>query len=232
MGKVKIKKSDIWIDMTPMSDVMTLLLTFFMLTSTFIKNEPVRVNTPGTVSTAKVPETNTLSITISPEMKKGADGKEEPTGNGLVFLGMTNAEQLGQILEKMSPELAKNATLKKIFESQAQFGVPLDKLNVFLAANDAQRAKILTGEEPTIKAGIPLDSIEGGMSEFQKWITAAVGVNNDIDLIIKSDSKTPYKTVKKVMSELQDMGESHYYLATQLDGKKVSAASDYVLSSK
>ena len=26
MGKVKIKKSDIWIDMTPMSDVMTLLL--------------------------------------------------------------------------------------------------------------------------------------------------------------------------------------------------------------
>ena len=23
MGKVKIKKSDIWIDMTPMSDVMT-----------------------------------------------------------------------------------------------------------------------------------------------------------------------------------------------------------------
>ena len=32
MGKVKIKKSDIWIDMTPMSDVMVLLLTFFMMT--------------------------------------------------------------------------------------------------------------------------------------------------------------------------------------------------------
>ena len=29
MGKIKVKKSDIWIDMTPMSDVMTLLLTFF-----------------------------------------------------------------------------------------------------------------------------------------------------------------------------------------------------------
>jgi len=45
MGKVKIKKEDVWIDMTPMSDVMTLLLTFFMLTSTFVKNEPVKVNT-------------------------------------------------------------------------------------------------------------------------------------------------------------------------------------------
>ena len=56
MGKVKIKKSDVWIDMTPMSDVMTLLLTFFMLTSTFVKNEPVKVNTPGSVSETKVPE--------------------------------------------------------------------------------------------------------------------------------------------------------------------------------
>lgn len=33
MGKVKVKKADVWIDMTPMSDVMVLLLTFFMLTS-------------------------------------------------------------------------------------------------------------------------------------------------------------------------------------------------------
>ena len=36
MAKVKIQKKDIWIDMTPMSDVMTLLLCFFMLTSTFL----------------------------------------------------------------------------------------------------------------------------------------------------------------------------------------------------
>ena len=56
MGKVKIEKKDVWIDMTPMSDVMVLLLTFFMLTSTFVKNEPVKVNTPGSVSEIKVPE--------------------------------------------------------------------------------------------------------------------------------------------------------------------------------
>ena len=28
MAKIKIQKKDIWIDMTPMSDVMTLLLCF------------------------------------------------------------------------------------------------------------------------------------------------------------------------------------------------------------
>ncbi|EJX04956.1 Biopolymer transport protein ExbD/TolR, partial [gut metagenome] len=36
--------------MTPMSDVMVLLLTFFMLTATFVKEEPIKVNTPGSVS--------------------------------------------------------------------------------------------------------------------------------------------------------------------------------------
>ena len=37
MGRFKIKKQDTFIDMTPMSDVMVLLLTFFMLTATFVK---------------------------------------------------------------------------------------------------------------------------------------------------------------------------------------------------
>ena len=39
MGKVKIKKKETRIDMTAMSDVTVLLLTFFMLTSTFLQKE-------------------------------------------------------------------------------------------------------------------------------------------------------------------------------------------------
>ena len=45
----KIKKKSTFIDMTAMSDVTVLLLTFFMLTSTFIQKEPVQVNPPGKV---------------------------------------------------------------------------------------------------------------------------------------------------------------------------------------
>ena len=44
MGRFKIKKQDTFIDMTPMSDVMVLLLTFFMLTATFVKEEPIKVS--------------------------------------------------------------------------------------------------------------------------------------------------------------------------------------------
>ena len=33
-------------------------------------------------------------------------------------------------------------------------------------------------------------------------------------LAIKADSDTPYKTIKKMMSELQDMNRNRYYLIT------------------
>ena len=49
-----------------MSDVMVLLLTFFMLTATFTKEEPVKVNVPGSVSDIKIPENNLLTIYVSP----------------------------------------------------------------------------------------------------------------------------------------------------------------------
>ena len=69
MGKVKIKKKETRIDMTAMSDVTVLLLTFFMLTSTFLQKEPVTVITPPSVSEDKVPDANLLSVLVSPEGK-------------------------------------------------------------------------------------------------------------------------------------------------------------------
>ena len=80
MGKVKVKKQSTFIDMTAMSDVTVLLLTFFMLTSTFVQKEPITVNTPASVSEVKVPETNTVTILVD----KG----------GKIFLAMDNPDEL------------------------------------------------------------------------------------------------------------------------------------------
>lgn len=212
MGKVKIKKEDVWIDMTPMSDVMTLLLTFFMLTSTFVKNEPVKVNTPGSVSDMKVPENGVLTVLISPE--KNAAG--QPTGEGQVFMNYDNTNELSQIVDmvtQLTPEQ------KRTFLAESTFGAPLDKLPTYLSKS----AKLRSEELP--KMGIPLDSIEGQeMTEFQQWINAARQVNPKVRIALKADANTPYGTVKKVMSELQDMDESQYYMITQLDAKKAATA--------
>ncbi|MBQ1582725.1 MAG: biopolymer transporter ExbD [Prevotella sp.] len=222
MGKVKVKKSDVWIDMTPMSDVMTLLLTFFMLTSTFVKNEPVKVMTPGSISEIKVPENGVLTIVVSPEM----DAKGTPTGEGQVFMSIDNTDQLGRTLDEMASIFSVNLTPKQIetFKTEAMFGVPIDELSSYLQMNSQNRAKYITTK------GIPLDSIDGGMSQFQQWVNAARTVNQDIKIALKADAKTPYKTVKKVMNELQDMDESHYYMISQLDAGKAAGAYDYIRS--
>ena len=220
MGKVKIKKSDIWIDMTPMSDVMTLLLTFFMLTSTFVKNEPVKVITPGSISEIKVPENGVLTILVSPE--KDASGK--PTGEGQVFMSIDNTDQLGNALSDMAGRFNVTLTPKQIetFKTEAMFGVPMSKISAYLQQPSANRNKMIVSE------GIPLDSIQGGMSEFQQWVDAARTVNDKIKIALKADANTPYKTIRKVMNELQDMDESHYFMISQLDAGKSVEANTYV----
>jgi biopolymer transport protein ExbD len=203
-----------------MSDVMTLLLTFFMLTSTFVKNEPVKVMTPGSISEIKVPENGVLTILISPE--KDATGK--PTGEGQVFMSIDNTEQLGNTLSDMAGRFNVQLTPKQVetFKTESMFGVPMTKLSAYLQQPSANRTKMIVTE------GIPLDSIDGGMSEFQNWVDAARTVNDEIKIALKADAKTPYKTIKKVMNELQDMDESHYYMISQLDAGKSAEANTYV----
>lgn len=201
MGKPKIKKADIWIDMTPMSDVMVLLLTFFMLTSTFVKNEAVKVNTPGSVSEIKVPETQVLQILVDKQ--------------GKIFLGLDKPGYMQEMLDNFSSKIS-SLTLaplqKKNFIALASFGAPVSKMSDVLRHEQADINNLQK------EMGIPTDSISGGMSEFQIWVDAArsSSFGDDMKIAIKADSDTPYKVVKKMMSELQDMNENRYYLITSL----------------
>ena len=188
--------------MTPMSDVMTLLLCFFMLTSTFLTPEPVKVNTPSSVSEVKVPENDVLNILVSPE--------------GNIYVGSENKNTMVAMMETVTDKFGVqlNGTQLKHFKEDAMIGAPMalfaDYLNL-----DTEKM----GEEIQ-KLSIPLDSIDGGKSEFQEWVSAARDANPDIRLAIKADAKTSYAVIKKMMSELQDMNENRYQLITNLDTKK------------
>jgi biopolymer transport protein ExbD len=197
MGKVKIKKKDVWIDMTPMSDVMTLLLTFFMLTSTFVKNEPVKVVTPGSVSEIKVPEKNVLNILVDK--------------TGQVFMNIDNQQQMLDMLDGMTGQFGVALTKEQLkkFQKDPMWGVPMDKLSAYLNLDETKMSEAIKSE------GIPTDSIDKKMSEFQMWVKQARDINPDIKIAIKADQNTPYSVIKRIMSELQDMAENRYDLITQ-----------------
>ena len=198
MGKVKIKKNDVWIDMTPMSDVMVLLLCFFMLTSTFVKQEPVKVTTPGSVSEIKVPEKSVLNILVDK--------------TGKIFMSMDNQNDIVDVLSGLTGQFGVSLTAEqtKKFQNVPMWGAPMDKLQAYLSLDQQQMNTELAN------LGIPTDSIDGKESEFQLWVRQARDVNPDIKLAIKADEETPYSIVKKIMSELQDMNENRYYLITSL----------------
>ena len=198
MGKVKIKKSDVWIDMTPMSDVMTLLLCFFMLTSTFVKQEPVKVNSPGSVSEIKVPEKSVLNILVDK--------------TGKIFMSLDNQNDVVDVLSGMTGQYGISLTKAQVkkFQNDPMWGAPMDKLEAYLSLSTQDMSEQLPG------LGIPTDSIDGKESEFQLWVRQARDVNQDIKIAIKADEATPYSIVKKIMSELQDMNENRYYLITTL----------------
>ena len=204
MAKIKIQKKDIWIDMTPMSDVMTLLLCFFMLTSTFLTPEPVQVTAPNSVSEVKIPEQDLLTILVTPE--------------GRIYAGTENKNHMKTMMETMTDKFGVqlNANQQKHFLEDAMVGAPMAQLSTYLNLDTEKMTEAIQ------TLGLPLDSINGGKSEFQEWVTAARDANPDIKLAIKCDSKTPYSTIKKLMSELQDMNENRFQLITNLDVKRLN----------
>ncbi|MBP1637500.1 MAG: biopolymer transporter ExbD [Bacteroidetes bacterium] len=196
MPKIKLPRKDTWIDMTPMSDVMILLLTFFMLTSTFLKPEPVKVNTPGSVSEIKIPEKNIFSVLISPE--------------GKVFLDIDNPDDRTKILEQVAAEYKINLTEKekKDFSIGTSFGVAMNQFKEFMAI-PGEKQKVVLADY-----GIPSDSTD---NQFQAWARAAREVKGkDMVIAIKADQSTPYKRIKAVMGSLQDLRENRYNLITSL----------------
>lgn len=195
MARLIVKRKSTRIDMTVMSDVTVLLLTFFMLTSTFVQKEPVQVTTPGSVSEIKIPETNILQILVDPE--------------GKVFLRLDKQGDMVSSLESMGKDYGITFTPQELnkFKLLQTFGVPISKMKGFLALSTTEQDKVLKD------MGIPCDSTD---NQFKAWVRSARASNADLRIAIKADQNTPYSVIKNVMNSLQDLRENRYNLITSL----------------
>ena len=229
MGKVKIKRKSTLIDMTAMSDVTVLLLTFFMLTSTFLQKEPVTVLTPSSVSEIKVPMTNCASILISPE--------------GKVFISVSGDADSTYSTEKVRAELIQTAVAEynkthksnPIQLTQAQitkfsktnmFGIKLSELPKFLDMEQFEQDETI-GDMTNPIVGIPVDDNKdlSKPNEFQIWMRAIYNSSNPHlgeaikkgeGIAIKADKDTPYEVVHGVLDNLQTLKMNKFSLMTAL----------------
>ncbi len=234
MGKVKIKRKSTLIDMTAMSDVTVLLLTFFMLTSTFLQKEPVTVLTPSSVSEQKVPTSNVVSVLVSPQGKVYLSvlGEADPT----VADGEWGTEPIRrQILENAvslyneqhpSNKITLTESQMQAFVKMNMFGVPFQVLPKFLSMSQTDQDKFLS-DMNNPQSGIPVNDNKdmSRLNDFQIWMRAIYNSGNDNlqkvmkkgeGIAVKADKDTPYSTVHDVLDNLQTLKMNRFSIMTAL----------------
>ena len=224
MGKVKIKRKSTLIDMTAMSDVTVLLLTFFMLTSTFLAKEPTVVNTPSSVSEEKVPMNNLVTILVSGKDKLGKEGN--PTTEGKVFISFTgdkdstlSSEHIREMMlvealkiyneQHPSAKVTLSAKQMSEFKKLNMFGLPFRGMPKFLDMEQSKRDEYQGNmEDPTV--GIPIDGThrdrKGKLNEFQIWMQAVYNVAQRINKE-QSESGADPTALENLYTALMKKGE-------------------------
>src|SRR5947207_5310396 len=197
MPSVKLPKKSTFVDMTPFVDVAFLILTFFIMATKFKPPEPVEVNTPKSVSTQELPESNAVLITIDKEGKvyftvlseKDRSIYDEVINsvNSARNLGLTDAEKIN-------------------YRKTYLVGVGFGQLKQLLDLPADQQKNL---KQP----GIPVDTTGGDLTY---WVQAAKSAfaGQRLQYLIKGDNNSKYPVFKNVIEGLKKNDVYKYNLIT------------------
>jgi len=196
MARNKKERSDLYIDMTAMSDMAWLLLTFFVLTTQFRKPEIVPVNTPSSVAETKLQDGNIVQITVNDE--------------GRYYFGIIDDHYKEPILEKMGKKYGIEFTdeEKRTFLGLSEVTVPIGSLKSYLGASDEQRKATIPG--------IPLDSAN---LQLIDWVEFSYEVEPELALAIKGDVDTQYPKFRELINQLVERNFNRFQLITSSEAK-------------
>ncbi len=171
--KVRAKKSSTHIDMTPMVDLAFLLLTFFMLTTTFSKPKTMDITMPvkdaKEEEQTKVPASQTLSILLTEKDRiiwyMGVNDPTQPPQTNIADFSLNGANSIHKIL------LEKNQLI----------------FNEVQAVKDSVAKGLIKNESAEIKRHI------GAVKSAEK---------KGLIVLIKPDDKSKYKNLIDILDEM------------------------------
>jgi biopolymer transport protein ExbD len=208
MPKIKLPTKSPHIDMTPMVDLFSVVLTFLMLTATMRQTEPAPVDTPYSISEKPTPDFNTMTLILSKDERVFLN-----FDNGPDTLLKFRPKVLALMGERYSVQFTESE-LRQFEKYPSSMGVPILKMKDFLAAKDAK-------EKAVFQTGIPIDSTD---NQLALWILFTRQVNPAVQACIKGDSKTAFPIVKKVLDIMQDKNVNKFNLITSLEAAKINLA--------
>jgi len=206
MPKIKLPTKSPHIDMTPMVDLFSVVLTFLMLTTTMRQPEPADVVTPYSVSEKPTPDFNRMSLLLSKDDK--------------VYLNFDNGpDTLLKFRPKILAEMGKRYNITFTDNELNQFerypssiGLPMNKMKDFLDTKDIKLRNAM-------ETGIPIDSTDNQLAD---WIYCARVVNPAVQACIKGDAKTGFEVVKRVLDIMADKNVFKFNLITTLEAVKTN----------
>jgi biopolymer transport protein ExbD len=207
MPKIKLPSKSPHIDMTPMVDLFSVVLTFLMLTATMRQSEPAPIDTPFSISDKTAPDANIMTLLLSKDSR--------------IFFNIDNGTDTslhykGKILKEMGTRYNITFTPEEVKQFEAypsSFGLPIQNMKSFLNTKDAKEKDALQVK------GMPIDSTD---NQLAYWILVTRQVNKSVQTCIKGDNDAPYPLVKKVLDILQDKNVNRFNLITNLEATKVT----------
>jgi biopolymer transport protein ExbD len=188
-----IKKAEIHIDMTPLVDVIMLLLTFFMLTATFkaAESEAVEVSLPQSIYSDpdnKMRENDVLTLTL--------------TSKGDVFVDVDNYKVRQKVFgeEFAIGVYHPDSTSKSEIETKGSIGGKDVKRKVVML-NKAQFEKVLVDLKTALRS-----TSGNSKAEFQ--------------VVVKGDKDTDYGIVEDLMDSLHETQNKIFSLVTTIKAEK------------
>ena len=201
MPSVKIPKKSTDTDMTPFVDIAFLILSFFIMATKFKPPEPVEIKTPGSVISQKLPDNNSVLISIDSTDKVyfSVLSEKDPTKFDDIIKGINTSQNLG-----LTPAEINN------FRKTVMVGVPFTGLKQLLGTDFREQGKL---KQP----GIPI--MDSANNQLIWWIQEAkkAFAGQKLNYLIKGDGNSKYPAFEAVIASLKRNEEFKYNLVTALD---------------